>query len=304
MARKKRKTREPFMKQNDPIDVRKAIEAEETLLLRINIQKYREQQDTLRARVQSDPTLPLREKIANSGQISIEVSKLEEMWAEIMPYVRKIKSSIPDVLDQTRLVACYLLLGKVSQGIEAIFMLLREGFHYVVMEIVRSNREALDLIALFLQEPENSPLVTKWFDGEIVKNVKAREAADKHLTEVAQQTGLPLSIEGMKSGIYGVLSKYSHVSYGAILESYDVYHEDFDFDRITGHHYALNSSRSYVHTEIHGVIIALKGVYQAMGDAESYREVDAILRKYAPHMYDREGMKNDNAALVERYSKK
>jgi hypothetical protein len=62
----------------------------------------------------------------------------------------------------------------------------------------------------------------------------------------------------MKAGIYGGLSKYSHVSYIALLEAYDIFHHDFDFERIAGYHWVLNSSLPYLHTEIHSVIITLK----------------------------------------------
>jgi hypothetical protein len=104
------------------------------------------------------------------------------MWNDVMPYIRKIKSSIGDVLDHNRLTACYLLFGKVSQGFAAIFVLAKDGFHYEVMEVTRSNREALDLIALFLRETaDSSALLKRWFEGEIVENVKARDALEEQI---------------------------------------------------------------------------------------------------------------------------
>jgi len=143
----------------------------------------------------------------------------------------------------------------------------------------------------------------KWFNGEIVENLHARAAVAKQLAPMAQETGMTLPVEGVKSGIYGLLSQYSHVSYGAILEEYAAYDQDFDFERIAGHHYALYSSLGYVQTEIEGVIVTLKGVYKMMGDQASFGLVNALLKKYAPHMFDKESMKKGNAALVARYSK-
>jgi len=74
----------------------------------------------------------------------------------------------------------------------------------------------------------------------------------------------------VKSGIYSGLSHYSHVSYTALLDAYDVYSQDFDFDRIAGRHYALRTGVSYTRTEIHSVIIMLKVFHKMIGDRESY----------------------------------
>lgn len=51
-----------------------------------------------------------------------------------------------------------------------------------------------------------------------------------------------------------VLSKYSRVSYAALLEAYDLFRHDFDFERIAGYHWALNSSIPYLRTEIVAII--------------------------------------------------
>src|SRR5262249_32299572 len=157
--------------------------------------------------------------------------------------------------------------------------------HYEVMEIVRSNREALDLIHMFLREPDDSALIKNWFGGEIIENATARQAVENDIKETAKKSGMPFSISGMKSGMYSILSKFTHVSYTALLEAYDVYHHDFDFERIGGYHYALTGSLSYVRTEIHSTIIMLKAFYNVVQDRDSYARLDELLRKYAPHMY-------------------
>jgi hypothetical protein len=181
------------MKQNDKTrdrDVNKTLKAEMAQLLRARVTQYREQRDRLRAYVKSNPAAPAFQREMDREQVASEVRNLTEMWNDVMPYIRKIKSSIGDVLDHNRLTACYLLFGKVSQGFAAIFVLAKDGFHYEVMEVTRSNREALDLIALFLRETaDSSALLKRWFEGEIVENVKARDALEEQIEDTAAKSG-------------------------------------------------------------------------------------------------------------------
>ena len=284
--------------------IEKQLREERTKALRDRVLKYRRQRDTIRAHLELDPAIPIREKQSNSEQLLVQVEELADIWNEVLPHIRKLGSMIDDVLGHNKLVACYLLFGKVSQGVAASFLLLRNGFHYEVIEIIRSNREALDLIRLFIAAPEGSAQVKRWFAGEIVKNAKAREVADRQLREFSEMTKVEQSLEGVQGGIYSGLSHYSHVSYSALLDSYDVYHQDFDFEQIAGHHYALKSSLPYVRTEIHSVLIVLKAFYLSLGDRESYVLVDGLLRKYAPTYYDEEVKKRREAAFAKRFDKK
>src|SRR5262245_33390971 len=199
-------------------DVRRHFKEATTKQLEERLHQYKTQREEAAAAIKANPTLPAQEQITNSGQILVEVLKLRETWNEVMPYIRHIRSIVGDLLAQNKLVASYLLFGKFSQGLQAIFMLLEKGFHYEALEIVRSNREALDLIPLFLREPDDSALLKQWFAGDIVENAKAREAADRYLKEAAEKAGMTVPIEGLKSGIYRGLSKFSHVSYLALLD--------------------------------------------------------------------------------------
>ncbi len=292
------------MGQKAKSSIEKQLREERTKALLDRVLKYRRQRDTLRAYVERDPTIPIREKQSNSEQLLIQVQKLADMWNEVLPYIRKIRPLIDDVLDHNGLVACYLLFGKVSLGLAAIFLLLKNGFHYEVIEIIRSNREALDLIRLFITEPEGSAQVKRWFAGDIVKNAKAREVAARQLREFAEMTKVTQPLEGAQDSIYSGLSHYSHVSYSAILDSYDIYHQDVDFEQIAGHHYALDSSVPYVRTEIHSVLIVLKAFYLSQGDRETYLRLDALLRKYAPTYYDEEARKKRDTACAERFERR
>jgi hypothetical protein len=112
-----------------------------------------------------------------------------------------------DILEPSRLSAFYFLFGKVSNGLDAIFVLAREGFYYELMEIIRSNGEALDLVVLFQQESADDPLMKKWFEGEIIENAKAREAFDLLIGETARANNITISPKAMKSDIYSTLSR-------------------------------------------------------------------------------------------------
>lgn len=298
MARKKKKPSGQSARQDAAKAVKKAKEAELAETLRLDLQNYRTRRATVTARFKNDPTLPLRQKADNLARVPMALQALAEAWKELFPYIRKIRPLIPDLLAHTRLVACYLLFGKISQSTEAMMMLLKAGFSQEFMVVSRSNYEALDLISLFLREPDNSPILEKWFAGEIVENAKARESAHEWLNETARQAGLTISIEGMMSAVYGVLSQYTHVSYGALLEQYDPFRDDFDFERVAGAHYALTTGVSHLRAQIETVIITLKALYQAIGDQASFRELDIILRKYAPRMFDREAMEKNRADVI------
>jgi hypothetical protein len=159
--------------------IEKQFREERTKALLDRVLKYRRQRDTLRAYVERDPTIPIREKQSSSEQLLIQVQKLADMWNEVLPYIRKIRPLIDDVLAHNGLVACYFLFGKVSQGLAAIFLLLKNGFHYEVIEIIRSNREALDLIRLFITEPEGSAQVKRWFAGDISQECKSERSSSQ-----------------------------------------------------------------------------------------------------------------------------
>jgi hypothetical protein len=247
--------------------------------LQDRLRKYGEEQATVAASLERDPEIPTREKQANSEVVTAQVQILTELWREVMPYIRRIKTLAGDLLNPTRFSACYFLFGKVSNGMEAALILAHEGFHYEVMEIIRSNREAFDLIVLFLREPPDSLLLKKWFEGEIINNAKARAAVEAFFVAVAREHNIPLLPGGMQSDIYKVLSRYTHVSFDALLDSYDVHRKDFDFDRVAGYHHVLTSSLPFLGEQISSAFLALKTFYLSIEDADSGHGIDAVLQR-------------------------
>ena len=154
--------------------------------LQERVSKYREQRDNVASSLKRDPEHPAREKQENREVVTAAIETLAALWREFMPYIRRIKPLAGDILEPSRLSAFYFLFGKVSNGLDAIFVLAREGFYYEVMEIIRSNGEALDLVVLFQQESADGRLMKKWFEGEIIENAKAREAFDPLIGETAR----------------------------------------------------------------------------------------------------------------------
>ena len=71
-----------------------------------------------------------------------------------------------------------------------------------------------------------------------------------------------------------------------MIESYNVFSDDFDFNRLAGLHWVRAGDLKYIEGEIHALIIALKEFYMAVGANEVYTALDAILQREAPHMYD------------------
>jgi len=48
------------------------------------------------------------------------------------------------------------------------------------------------------------------------------------------------------------------VTYIAMLEAYDVFQHDFDFERISGYRYAVRSSLPFLRREVESAIVVLK----------------------------------------------
>jgi hypothetical protein len=216
-------------------------------------------------------------------------------------------SYISKVTDQDRVTACYFLFGKTSQSFRAIFLLAREGYSYEVMEILRGIRESLDLVHLFLDEEENSPNLKKWFSGEIIENSIARASHDKFLNQEAPDIESQIPYKEAQAHIYRLYSLYSHISYGALLDSFDVYNRDFDFQRIAAFHYLNKTALSLVQGTLETAIIALKHFYRVAGDPKAYSELNTILGQLSPRFLSKdyeERVKKQTASMRERFPRR
>jgi hypothetical protein len=156
------------------------------------------------------------------------------------------------------------------------------------MELIRSIKESLDLIHLFLGEEENSSTLKKWFSGDIVENRYARDAADKFVNRDPSIIGAQIAFKEAKAHMYRILSFYTHNTYTALLDSYDVYNKDFDFEKISGYDYVREGVLPFVHSTMEETIIALKHFYLVAKDETVYNKLDSILRESSPQHFQKE----------------
>ncbi len=170
------------------------------------------------------------------------------------------------------------------------------------MEIVRSSQEALDLAFYFLDSDDTNPDLIKWFEGKIVGNEVARKQYQKY-SDNQEKPNEKIPFDEVKAGIYGMLSSYTHVSYGALLDSFDVFNDDFDFERIAGYHYTAVSSLPYVKMLTESIIIGLKHFYAKIGDQKSYMELDVILKKLSPDISNQENIDDLTEKVLKRMGK-
>lgn len=235
-----------------------------------------------------NPDLPIFEREANKREATRLGQQFESTFDKILPLIKRLRGRIPRITDQTNLTAVYLLLGKVSNTWRAVFSLVKEGCHQEVIELLRSINENLDLVSLFLIEGDNGPSLRKWFDGAIIKNAKARDAIDRFFDEKRGELGLKsIPFKKAKDAVYGGLSKYSHGSYAALLDSVNVYDRDFDFDKVAGFHYTLHSSIPFIQTMLTTTIVELKHIYTELNEPEMFGALDALYKEINPQLSEK-----------------
>jgi hypothetical protein len=238
------------------------------------------QEDEIRRILESDPEYAARERESNRRAVAMQIAELQSLLEICKPFITRIKSVVPKISDETIEAASYLLFSQAVQHFEAIFVLADRGLSIQACEMLRAIGEALDLIKLFLEESQDHPKLKTWFEGEIIPNREGREAAHRFMNEGRSE---PLPVKETKAGIYAALSKYSHMSYAAVLESIDVYARDFDWHRVAGFHYVNLSSLPFAREMLHATVITLKQFYRFhLGDEESFRELERIRNKVSP----------------------
>jgi len=270
--------------------------------LQERIRKYQNEEDAVARYLHVNPDIPMKQRDEDCRAIATGVANLELVFEKILPYILNIRGLVGDPLAQDKLAASYLLLGKISQTWRAVFLLMRNGFHYETMELIRSIHEAKDLVFVFINGDNGSSDLKKWLSGEIVANESARAKMHEYMNANAAQAGVVLPIRAMMDGVYAGLSKYSHASYAALLDSFDVYRRDFDFEKTASLHYVRSSSLPYATSELQGTIVTLKGFYQVLGDTESYKKLDQILRQIAPEMYNKTAIKQTTEAMIKKFT--
>lgn len=271
------------------------------------VKQFIEQEKEIERILRLHPNWPNQEREENRKSVLQKVQELEGLFDLIFPFITNIRLYISKATDQNKITACYFLFGKTSQSFRAIFLLAREGYPYEVMEILRGITESLSLVHLFLDEEENSSNLKKWFSGQIIENSVARAAHDKFLNQESPDIESQIPFKEMQAHIYRLLSHCSHLSYGALLDSFDVYDRDFDFQKSAGFHYLNKSVLSFVRGIMESTVIVLKYFYRIAGDATIYGKLNAILVQLAPRMLNptyEEQVKKQISSMRERFPRR
>ena len=266
-------------------------------LLSDKLKQYRNQVPQVQSLLEKDSEYPTKATVADKRQIDYQLIEINVLLDKIEPYIKSIKNHFDDILAQNKFTACYFIFGKIHESNRAIIHLSGEGFHYEIMELIRSNREAIDLVHTFLDD-NNGPLLNKWFKGEIVTHDKSRESAEDFFKKDEQYNNYP--IKKVMADIYGALSKYTHISYLPLLESFNVYEQDFDFKKNAGFYYINQTALPWLRSQLSAVIIALKHFYKTVGDKKSYLELSQIIEEYFPSM----GITGQHISRMEEIIKK
>lgn len=232
-----------------------------------------------------DVLYPNKQKRKDIANIQEEISKLKLIHRQIRCRIKKIKNLIPDITDQSTLCAVYLIYGKILQTWEAIFFLALRGYNFDIMELTRSISENLGLIKTFHLDKEQEHL-KQWFRGKIIVDRVSRKLEDKFIKNGVVKPIIEennLSPYDIATDVYSVFSNYTHCSYAALLDSVDVFNEDFDWNLYAGSHYTLHNIDA-LKNSMAATLITLKMTYLEIRDVVSYEEINKMLISFAGPM--------------------
>lgn len=223
---------------------------------------------------------------------------LDQKIKVLEPLIRSLRSHIDYIGDPDKYVAAYLLIGKTFSSLKAVAVLVRLGFSFQIVEIVRSSMESLILVALFLKDGQEN-LVEKWFSGEIIGNKTAREVLDKAVNKVTQAfNGKSVPMRDALSDVYSIYSSYTHSGYVALFDFVDVFKEDFDFEQYTQFHY--NRKNLHLIDNLYvNILLELKNFYIRVKDEENLAKVEEILKNESGSFANPEEIGKE----MERYTK-
>lgn len=237
---------------------------------------------------------PDQTKQLNKYEIIKAVKSIESNLPSIKTLLKKVKQFVPNVWDQTPIAAAYLLLGKAIGNLESTIILAKLGYSFEIVEICRSATESLDLAFLFLSDESNFHL-KKWLKGKTIKNSIARKAFDDELnSNVNSSTRIPL--KNLKADIYDISSLYTHSCYPALLDAIDVFHEDFDYNRISGHHYTQKNLH-LIYDLAESILLELKNTFIKFKDLANTNKTENLLNK----MGVKKASQSEIRAIIDKY---
>ncbi|MDO8570560.1 MAG: hypothetical protein Q7R97_03165 [Candidatus Daviesbacteria bacterium] len=226
----------------------------------------------------SDINLPEREKKIDKNRIIEYVDLFEVKLPAIKTIVMSIKKNyVLHIWEQDAITAVYLLTAKAYGDLETLILFAKQGRNFEIIELARSGQESLDLAFLFL-ESEQEERLKDWFKGKIIPNRIAREALHKAVNS-ENLNSIILPMYELKTYIYSIYSLYTHSSYAALLDTVDVFHEDFDYNGISGFHYTFNNLDIAINNLAISLLLELKNIFTKYQNFESINKVDGLLRQ-------------------------
>lgn len=219
---------------------------------------------------------PANQKRLDESTINTQIKAIEDALPEIKKLIKQIKKYVLHIWDQTKYAAVYLLLGKALSNLETIIFLAKKGHNLEMVDLARSGTESIDLAFLLFEDSQNQQL-EKWFKGKIIENEKARKTFDKLVNQLNSAT-VKLPVEEMKKEVYRTYSLYTHSSYPALLDAVDVFHEDFDFERYAGYHYASRNLHAVQDLAVK-ILLELKNIFVYCKNQNCLNGVDKLLKK-------------------------
>ena len=243
----------------------------------------------------SNIAYPETEKQRIRYQLAKSTKELEKYMPAIKKLVKHVKAYVPHIWEQNAITAVYILLGKTYVNLETIISLAKDGRNVEIIELARSGHESLDLAFLFLEEGQEERL-KNWFKGKIIDNKTAREAFHKVLNK---ELSSPNPVYDAKTDVYGIYSLYTHSSYAALLDTIDVFHEDFDYEGLSGLHYTLEYFDSIIKQLMVSLLLELKNVFIKSNDLENISAVDQLLESMGNYKASQEEITN----ILKKYQK-
>jgi len=216
-------------------------------------------------------------KEANKAKIAEYADSLENTLPDVKILLELFRKHIPNIWDQNKYCASYLLICKAFGEIRPIIAIAREGSNHEVVELARSGVEALDLSFLFLEE-DDGVYLKKWLKGEIISNDEARKMYDKIINAERTQNNSTLPLKDVKSDVYWVYSLFTHNSYGALLESVDPFYEEYDFKKYAGYHYT-SKNLHLIENLIINILLSLKDAFLKLNDHNGFTETNNLMKK-------------------------
>lgn len=246
---------------------------------RINGRKNKLKSRKASGRLLTEPLYPIKERDIDCHIIEVVVNQIEIIVADILELIKGIRKYFTNIWDENNIIASYLLIGKAYKNLLGVLREAKAGNISGVIELCRSGQEAIDLLVLFLDRA-NGDQLKRWFNGEIIKNKRAREGMDKSVNDMLfSMSKDQVSVKEMKADIYWTFSLFTHSGYGAMFELIDPYHEDFDFDEFAGFHYTRESMH-IVDSLVVNVLLGLKNIFLVCKDRDGLTKTESLLTRF------------------------